>query len=139
MGALVEAIAQRSFGGTLPNLPEAIALALIEVCFPDASAEELTAFMTALLPAIEARLESQHRATADQDERTRRLSELGQEISAARGKIHRSLQDEKLVQRIWPESPQRAAELFELQAERERAESALSNLAKEQRELSSGK
>ncbi len=65
-----------------------------------------------------------------------RLWELAEEIASLRGKIRRSFQDEELLFRIWPESPQREAELFQLQTERERAESALDNLLKERRELS---
>jgi len=66
----------------------------------------------------------------------RRLLELAEEIAALRGQIRRSFQDEALLVRIFRPSPERDAELFQLQTERERAESALDNLLKERRELS---
>ena len=75
------------------------------------------------------------REPADQAEREGRLAELDQEIRGLRGRISRSLDDEKLLRRTLPQNPQRETELFQLQTERERDEIALANLTKEQREL----
>ena len=113
MAELVDAIAHRCFGGTLPNLPETIALAVVEACLLDESAENLTHFMNSRIPAIE-------RAMAVQGTRTRRLVELKEEIASLHGKICRSRNDEAQLERIWPDSPEREAELAQLRDERTR-------------------
>jgi hypothetical protein len=128
MSELVALVAARCFDGVLPNHPEAVALAVVETCLPDERTEDLETLMNEFIPAIEARL-------ADQDTRARRVAELNEEIRALRGKINRSLRDEKILLRIYAETPEREAERTQLQAERELCESALWNLLKEKREL----
>jgi hypothetical protein len=123
---LVTAVADCCFGGRLPGPPEGIALAIVDACLQNAKAENLKPFLDLLIPALE-----QYKA------RAKRLAELCGEISALRGKIRRSRQDEAMYPRIFRNlsEAEREAELLQLKNERMRLESALVNLLKEYREM----
>jgi hypothetical protein len=55
--ALAEKIADRCFGGRLPDAPLVICLAVAMVCFPHERRENvLRGFFETLLPALEARI-----------------------------------------------------------------------------------
>jgi hypothetical protein len=72
------------------------------------------------------------REPADQDERSRRLSELGEELAVARGKLRRAMQEQDAPSGRDGDS---GFEAEWLRGELERLGIALGNLEREQREL----